>query len=406
MSAPTENVVRFAATLLPAPMRDRYREQWLGELRDAEEVGIPRAEIAMAALTFAASLDRPFPRRRYDCAELIVRRTRLAIAFSLSSALLGVGQFAMVASPNEVNWAGDFFGFIVFAAATLLPVYAVLAPVVALVLAFATRGVAVTARVGVALLAAAAVMQPISALIYTEIYWVADWYLTPRNLVYPSALILIVVACVVLWNAPTLSTQENASVPRARRLRYSIAGALCILTASITGYIYTQSLWAARPQPVFSTTLTEANRAEFEEWVTIKVLFELFTESAMGIGLAAGCIGAVALVASGFSVRSTPQRSALLSGATFFIWLVYFAAVLDLLSTTLSGPSIFDARGAALALCQWLAVAAVFALLRPVRVDANTPAHPRHVTLTAEPSDAVTRLSAPNSAPAAHSEPG
>lgn len=60
MSAPSENVVRFAATLLPAPMRDRYREQWLGELRDAEEVGIPRAEIAMAALTFAASLDRPF----------------------------------------------------------------------------------------------------------------------------------------------------------------------------------------------------------------------------------------------------------------------------------------------------------------------------------------------------------
>ena len=43
-------VIRAAARLLPASIRDRYREQWLADARDATEVGLSPASIAFAAL--------------------------------------------------------------------------------------------------------------------------------------------------------------------------------------------------------------------------------------------------------------------------------------------------------------------------------------------------------------------
>ncbi|WAB85177.1 hypothetical protein OVN20_06425 [Microcella daejeonensis] len=58
MSGPTRPIgtrrLALARRLLPAPLRDRYGEQWAADLRDAAELDVAPASIAWGALRFAA----------------------------------------------------------------------------------------------------------------------------------------------------------------------------------------------------------------------------------------------------------------------------------------------------------------------------------------------------------------
>lgn len=53
MSGLAKALVSVAATALPAATRERYREQWLADLRDADELGISQGSIARGAVGFA-----------------------------------------------------------------------------------------------------------------------------------------------------------------------------------------------------------------------------------------------------------------------------------------------------------------------------------------------------------------
>lgn len=48
-----ERVVRVAAALLPHSIRETRREEWLADLEGAQELGIPRSSIVLAALRYA-----------------------------------------------------------------------------------------------------------------------------------------------------------------------------------------------------------------------------------------------------------------------------------------------------------------------------------------------------------------
>jgi hypothetical protein len=91
--------VKVAARLLPRDMRDRYREQWLADLRDASEHDIPISQIAIGSLSFAAIVNRPpFPGLRTPTQDGVLRRSRPAVALALSTALLALSQYANFAS--------------------------------------------------------------------------------------------------------------------------------------------------------------------------------------------------------------------------------------------------------------------------------------------------------------------
>ncbi|WP_375400548.1 hypothetical protein [uncultured Amnibacterium sp.] len=53
MSRMDEALLSVAASMLARPVRARYHEQWLADLRDAQEVGLPRAAVVRGAIGFA-----------------------------------------------------------------------------------------------------------------------------------------------------------------------------------------------------------------------------------------------------------------------------------------------------------------------------------------------------------------
>ncbi|ALE04757.1 hypothetical protein AL755_03460 (plasmid) [Arthrobacter sp. ERGS1:01] len=102
MSA-TEMVVRAIALALPTHQRARYREQWLADVRDAAEVGIPHGQIVRGALGFAAgsltkSLVRTELRASFSWIQVGVVAALLSIFLYVvfpDSALLGGKKVAL-----------------------------------------------------------------------------------------------------------------------------------------------------------------------------------------------------------------------------------------------------------------------------------------------------------------------
>ena len=58
MTRRTHPLLWAATALLPAPERDRYREQWAADLEGARELGIAPASVAVGALRTAVSITR------------------------------------------------------------------------------------------------------------------------------------------------------------------------------------------------------------------------------------------------------------------------------------------------------------------------------------------------------------
>ena len=102
MSA-TETAVRAISLALPTHQRARYREQWLADLRDSVEVGIPRGQILRGALGFAAgsltkSLVRTELRASFSWIQVVVVVALLGIFLYVvfpDSALLGGEKVAL-----------------------------------------------------------------------------------------------------------------------------------------------------------------------------------------------------------------------------------------------------------------------------------------------------------------------
>ena len=58
MSRTARFVVRTAARALPLGIRERYREEWLGDIAGSADAGVRASSIAAAAVLFTATLRR------------------------------------------------------------------------------------------------------------------------------------------------------------------------------------------------------------------------------------------------------------------------------------------------------------------------------------------------------------
>ncbi len=332
MSAWTR-VVRVAAALLPRHSRDRYREQWLGELRDSPALGIRASEIAMGSLAFAATFARPMPRPRQLTEEGVARRSRRAVALSLSAAAVAISEYASVVTFGTAT-ALDAHSFSIFLASTLLAAYKVLAPIIALVAVIATRGVSRRVRIAVALLTLASLLPLTRSAINggaqldgSSIYW------TPGVIVYPAALLLLGLAIVTLGRniRARRAATRLGSPRRSRQLLYSGLGGLLVALAVVLGFADLGRMWAGRTPLVFGVPLTAATRAEFETWLALKIQFEAFVSTIFGVWITVGLALALALAASGLSRRLSARSSLSLSAGIPCLVLISYGGVVTFL---------------------------------------------------------------------------
>jgi hypothetical protein len=332
-------IVRFAAALLPVHSRERYREQWLGELRDAPELGIRASEIAIGSVAFVATLARPMPGGTRMTADVVARRSRWAVALSLSAAIVAISQYASVVTVSETANSGGV-SFVVFLVSTLLTAYPVIAPIVALGAVLATRSVARLVRVAVGLLTLASVLPVFRGAIDRIPSGIGSEYLTPGMIVYPAAVALLALAGATLWRE--CRARQSATLTRPerfpRRLLYSTVGGLVVAVTVALGFADTITMWAARTPLVFGDAFAAANRAEFEEWLTLKVRFEDMVSTVFGTWIIVGIAIAVAIAASGLSRRSTARRSVTLAVGVLCLILVSYGGLVIFLQ--LATPTI------------------------------------------------------------------
>ena len=293
-------VIRAAARTLPAAIRDRYREQWLADARDATEAGLSPASIALAAVTFAVSYDRPLSPRAVPTAQQRARRSRLGVGLALSAALLALSQYPRIGFggvTGVVVW--DFAAFFVTA---LLFAYAVLAPVTALVL---VRGW--SQRLAVVLLAIATTAPVLAVLAPSD-----DIYLSGLP-VFAAGAVLIAAACALLWR------------PSGRSVRAPLIGGLTVVGLTAIGLVYGAWLWSAPIVPSFGIE----NAALYDEWLVGELQFKALVLRVLWAWAIAGAVLGILVFLIGRMM--TERRAAAFSIAMVAISLLAASAVLGLL---------------------------------------------------------------------------
>ena len=219
--------VGLAARTLPRGIRDQYREQWLADVRDAPEAGMRPSSIAIAAFAFAVQVGRPLPARR---ARDPRRGSRLALGLALSAALLVLTNYAAPYGSSNLT-DNTVYDFSLAFVTALLMAYEVLAPIAALILVRGRR-----ARVAVLLLVAACFATIVQRNIDSGPQAVDNAYLTPGMLAYPVALVLVLIACALVWQPQ--SERGRAASP---------FGGLIVGALTALGLVYGLGVWAARP---------------------------------------------------------------------------------------------------------------------------------------------------------------
>lgn len=215
-------VVSVAVRMLPSGLRDRYREQWSADLRDAGEAGIRPSEIALGALTFAATAGHaPVETGARRIAPNVDRRARLAAALALGATVLSVSQYASAATGSVLggDLATTTFEFVVrFVAPMLLVAFAVIAPIVAVLLVSVTRGMYRSVRIAVwslALAGAAGYALPLQVVLTSP---EPNVYVSLSVIAHVLAVILTVGAVILLarqFSWARWSTKRDPQTPSA-----------------------------------------------------------------------------------------------------------------------------------------------------------------------------------------------
>ncbi len=381
-------VVAFAARLLPKELRDRYREQWLADLRDADEAGIDPAEVVWGSLAFVATVNRPIlPSLRRPDAAGRARRARLAGALALSTAVLGLSQFGHV-------FVGGVTGdtvrdFAVFLTIGLMGLYFALATIGAVSIVVITRhiGTRVRTAVGMLVLASCAplVQLGIDGLAYDGVNSQLG-YLAYQYSAYAIATVFVVVALRLLW----LDLAGVAAERRPTSIRAVALAAVAVLAAALLCVVPATFVWLSRTLPVFNwesmgysgttgpdgTFVLEeipATRAMYEEWLWINEQVEQLVTWGFVTLTASVVLLAAAVIVLSLRARMRPSVLAaaaigvilLLSAAmTSFLQLMPLAPVLP--------PELLQIIG------QLLLVGVILYAIGGVRFDSKRLARPSH----------------------------
>ncbi|MEO8527862.1 MAG: hypothetical protein ABI435_02180 [Pseudolysinimonas sp.] len=263
-------LVRLASVFLPRSVRDRYREQWLADLRDAPEAGIPRGQIARGALAFALAAPRPLPTVSLDP----YRMRRLAFALAFVGAALGLTYYPGFENGHPLPTA---FALAKFTIDMLVQGVEVIGTLAAIVLISAVRGVSVRERASVWLLALAAV-APLGPTLLG--YGDGDFYLYPGALSFVVAIGLIATAVALRRPRPTRARSTPRAIALATMGIALLAGSALALAA--VGWVTRIPL--VTNEPIGSPL--------YEEWLSIKTGFE----EQVGALLLTSLIVAVAIV--------------------------------------------------------------------------------------------------------------
>lgn len=304
-------IVQLAVRLLPVDMRERFREQWLADCRDADEAGLRPMTIAFAALAFAVTLDRPRVSRRLPTAEQRIRRSRLAVGLALSAALLSLSMFPRITFgglTGLVVW--DYASFFI---AALLMAYSVLAPITALILVRGAR-----ARWSVTLLAIATT-APLAAALIDSSAGYGD-YFSAGSGAFAAAAIVIAVACGLLWH------------PRGRNVRTSLMGGISVwvIAAAGIGYSAVMCLTAATP-----AGFGEGNEALYADWIAAELQFRaLLVQVLWGWAIVAALLGVLVIV---FGRRMSDRRALSLGVAAVAVSLLGASGVFGFIELGMSG---------------------------------------------------------------------
>ncbi|MGV8970002.1 MAG: hypothetical protein ACOH1J_06085 [Microbacteriaceae bacterium] len=361
--------------LLPRHLRERYREQWSADLRDAEEAGIRPSEIALGALSFAVTITRPLPwSGRTVGPELAAQRSRLAAALALSAALLCLSQFASIVSFGGLT-GNTAYDLILFLGSTLLAVYVVIALIVAVALVTLTRNTGPRVRGAVWLLVLASTSALVAPLIDNPMTRFSSIYATPGTLAYAAGSVVLLIAVVLL-------AREWGWGTRVRSFRRTIGAVLAGLTvvmATALGLIHAVTVWNAREPLVFGWqggfTVSDGVRTEvpatvamYNEWLAINAQAERMVAAgfvAWGIAglLVAGVVFVIVLL-SGIS----PQVCAI---TTLSLLLIAHSAALSFLQLVINGTEPQLLTDVLLLVGRWVLVAVVLYALGGVRLVAG-----------------------------------
>ena len=358
-------IVKLAVRLLPTPMRDRYREQWGADLRDAEGAGVSRFDVATGALAFAASAERVV----VTVPGSVEQRARLASALALSTAIVMITQYANIVRFGGLTGNSVYDFVFQFLAPGLLLLYVVVAPLVALVMV-TTRGMATSVRWAVVLLVIASLAPLAQSLIDNRATSINNVYLTVGTAAYLVAVALALVAVGLL--ARHFRWMDAAPGAAPRRPLAAIVGALALVVVGVLGE-WNAQLWlvANRNESLaFQDRLAESgytNMAQFAADIAR-------SEQASCAALVAWAVFVALLVAlvlgAGLSRRVRAGRSVIHSIAALCFAALAYAGVtsyLKLMSVGGIGAAYSPPEEVLIAIAQWTLIAIVLTTVGGVR---------------------------------------
>ncbi|MGV8858269.1 hypothetical protein [Rhodoglobus sp.] len=362
MSAFSTLIVRVAAALLPPESRARHREQWLADLRDAPEVGIGTAEIAAGSMAFAMAHGRALPNLGSSRGWTVTTRARLAVGLSLSFAVLAISQVSTFSAGGLTG--NTAYDFITFTASMLLLAFGIVAPILALILAFGTAGITRRIRLAVALLVMASTAAVFSGAYGVQFWWISvPWPFTPGSLIYPLAIALVAVACRVAWRELRPAEPTPSRRMRPELLLASVAGGLIVATAAIVGFLHASALWDARTPLMFGLPFTESNRAFFEDWMTHEVQFESQVTTVLRVWIVIGVAGAVVVALFGLGRWATIRRVLALSFGALSLVLLSYGSILVFLNLGSSDVAVTQPVELLTIIARWTLVLLIVAMV-------------------------------------------
>jgi hypothetical protein len=369
MSRLATAAVRIAAAFLPKELRIRYREQWMGDLRDASDVGVSTAGIARGSLAFAATYTRPLSSWAHVSDRALW--VRVAVALSFSSAIVSISQYSIFAISSGSD-SSSAAGLVVLAPTQLLAAFMVLAPLLSLVVVFATRGTERRLRLSVCLLVVATVLPMTRPGIDNLLVPGGDFYTSPATVVFPIAIALVIAAGTILAMMHRSLARPNVPQRLSRRLLTSTIAALLVVVIVVAGFVSMTGVWDARTPLVFGLPLNEANRAFYTQWVQLKFQFEGLVSTIFGLWIVAGLSVACLIAASGFSSRATRQRSTMMLGIVILSSAVIFGGIISFLQMS-TGSTASTSIELLIAAGRWGLVGILMAAI--LRTSARSTAH-------------------------------
>jgi hypothetical protein len=230
-------LLRIAVALLPTPMRERYREQWAADVRDATEAGLSPSSIAWGALRFAVTAPRPWPAVSFDPS----RARRVAFALALASAIVGLTAYPGFGWGTSIP-APAYQPAVAIASTVVLAVQ-VFGPLMALALV-SRPGATPAERISVMLLVAAAGAPVVESLIPSEAgATYGDMYVYPGAVVFVCAVVMIIIA---------LALRPRDARPGSRPSAIAVSTGV-VATGGVAAYVTAVAPWFERPPRDLST---------------------------------------------------------------------------------------------------------------------------------------------------------